>query len=252
MKSFNNKGITALDILLIIVILIVLAAVLFPVRTSCGSNGGYCQNNLKQCAIALQCYWNDYDSHLPSSALVNHSKKWNKDDFLTFATKTAYPPSKKGTQPKTWTELLRPYIKRSDIVFCPKDREKDSDGNRQVSYWWKLAIDKAWYGEHCTKPCRKESDFNYFADQIVLFERAGFHLDDTSGLKNGTQINVVYLDSHVKTIVFNNATSGNPKNCAANLDGEPMYFNYDNKTKKQLDKNTPAKFIDPARYSDKL
>ena len=51
-------------------------------------------------------------------------------------------------------------------------------------------------------------------------------------------------------ISLKSATSGDTINCAANADGEPMYFNYDERTGKTLPANMPAKFVDPARFGD--
>ena len=121
------------------------------------------------------------------------------------------------------------------------------------SYWWKLAVDKAWYGEGCKKPCRREKDYTYTADQIILYEHRSFHVNGQPALWNQVQINVVYIDCHAKTIALKNATSGDPANCAANSDGEPMYFNYNYAADKGLpDDKTPAKWVDPAVYGDRL
>ena len=254
MKSLNNKGIKLIEISAVLVVSIVVAVVIYPTfnRAREALKVPDCENNMKQCAVALLVYLQDYDDHLPSSALVNHDKKWNNEAFLKFGTKTGDLPPRPGFCPQTWPEILCSYMKCKDAIFCPSDRVDISGSNINVSYYWKQAIDRAWYGEHCKKPCRIAADFPHSEDKIILFERSGFHMERSSGLKNGVQIMVACLDSHVKTITIENATSGDPANCAANSDGEPMYFNYDNKTQKQIDGNTPAKFIDPARYSDKF
>jgi len=141
-------------------------------------------------------------------------------------------------------------MRYKDSFWCPSDNSDHTLPGAQVSYWYKLANDKAWYGVDCTKPCRTESDFSYNADQICFYEHKGWHFGDTNGLKNNVQINAAFMDSHVETIVIKNATSGNPLNCAINPDGEPMYYNYDTKTNKQT--TGPARYIDSTRYSDKF
>ena len=119
MKSLNSKGITLLEIIIVLVVLVILVAVMLPVilppheyRYTSTS-----QKNLKQCAVALQLYWSDYDGHLPSSALVRHSKKWNKQDFMTFATKAGNLPPKESAPLQTWPELLYLYTYLSKITF---------------------------------------------------------------------------------------------------------------------------------------
>ncbi len=108
--------------------------------------------------------------------------------------------------------------------------------------------------------CQKEGDFGFNSDQIVFYERAGFHSGAGAGLRNDVQINVAYLDSHVRSVTIANnindasATSYpyEPTN-----DGEPNYFNFDNSTEKKVDTNPPKKTTavvtyDPRRYSDSL
>jgi hypothetical protein len=139
------------------------------------------------------------------------------------------------------------------MIFCPSDSSNHSAPDAQTSYWWKCAIDRAWYGDGCKKPCRKESDFYYNSDQIVLYEKAGFHQREL-GLKNEVKINVVYLDTHVRSVTLVNSTISRPAGPTSPC--EPAYFNFD-QTKERSDTNpppykTPTQFIDPGRYSDML
>lgn len=210
-----------------------------------------CSNNLRAVMVAVQVYCADFEDHLPSSALVSGSPSWNQSDFAVFATKNGKTP--RGSEDRqTYKEVIYDYLKHNSVCFCPYDPVDRADPNAPASYHWKLAIDKAWYGEGCSKPYRKLDDYLYAADTILLYERQGFH-DKNKPLSNGTRINVAYLDSHVKNIALKNATTGDPVNCAANADGEPMYFNYDYETDKGLpSETTPAKWTDPGRYGDKL
>lgn len=252
MKASEKGSVDLLSIVLIICILVVVAAVLFPVLVrphGCSARKSVCASNLKECAIALQTYWTDYNNHLPSSMLVSHSKKWNKNDFITFASKKGELPAK--DKPRTWAQLLYPYMKNKDIMFCPSDESKHSKPNSQTSYWWKCAIDRAWYGEGCKKPYRKDGDFLYNADQIVLYERAGFHTGE-AGLRNGVKINIVCLDTHVRNVILVNST--NKAYATPTSPCEPAYFNFD-QNKKQSNTNPPpaekpTHYIDPNRYSD--
>lgn len=210
-----------------------------------------CLSNLKETAKAVLLYTGDWDGHLPSSAVVSGSPKWNRSDFIKFATRTGKPVP--GNSRATYREVIYDYAKDKTIFWCPSDplRDKAEKQSTRSSYYWKLAVYKAWYGEGCSKPYRKIDDYPYPTDTTLLYERQGFHYGNKP-LANGTRINVVYLDTHVKNIALTNATSGDPVNCAANADGEPMYFNYDFKTEKGLtSETTPAKWTDPSRYGDK-
>ena len=249
----TTRGLTRLDLLAVAIIIIILAAVFGPpfLNRRPGPHKSPCQSNMKECVIALHLYCNDYDDTLPSSTLVSHSNKWSRRDFLRFATLRG-----ERSRPKTWSQVLDAHMKNKDIMFCPSDDVDQADPRSRVSYWWKAAIDKAWYGVGCGKPCRRMEDFVYDADQIVLFERKQFHLGERDGLTNGARINAAYLDSHVAIETIANATSGDPINCAANSDGEPMYFNFDNSRPKGPGNPRPARipatYIDPGKYSDHL
>lgn len=264
MSAYTNRtrtrgGLTVLEIIVILVVLVILAAVLLPVfaRTGGGARKSTCQSNLKECAIALQTYWNDYDGHLPSSAVVRGSKKWNRRDFVEFASRPVAFPFESARQ-TGWAGVLYNYYKSKDIMFCPLDPTDRGDPNTQVSYYWKAAIDKAWYGVGCKKPCRRESDFGYNADQIVLYERAGFHCGAPEGLRNGVMVNVAYLDSHVRSIAITNSLPANGRQWVTSptAPGEPAYFNFDNDRQRGKgnppDPNVRTTYTDPNRYADIL
>lgn len=251
-----NAGFTILDGVIILIVIAGVAAVVFPMfaRTGGHARRDDCSNNLKECAIALQMYWADYNNTLPSSAIVSRSNKWNKADFVHFGTKLGQVPVPTTARPTTWVQALYPYMKSSDIMFCPTDPTDHTSPNSNVSYYWKLAIDKAWYGVGCKKPCRDEADFAFNADQIIFYERAGFHDDHPGDLGNGVRINVVYLDSHVKIATLANCVPGSVADPTSI--GEPMYFNYDQDKPRGPNNppspKIPAKYTDPAKYSDML
>ncbi len=260
-RTRNRSGLTTLDIIIVLVVLVVLAAVLFPIfaRPTCiGTRKSTCQNNLKDCAIALQTYWADYDNTLPSSAVVSHSKTWNRRDFVRFASRLGEMPPDPKRQSATWPQLLYNAHKGWDICFCTSDSADHRDPNSRVSYYWKAAIDKAWYGVGCKKPCRKEADFAWSADQIVFYERCGFHSDAENGLRNGVRINVAYLDTHVKSVTLTNSLTadGDRWVTSPTASGEPAYFNFDNsKVKGQgnpPNEDVRTTYTDPNRYSDSL
>ena len=259
-----KKGITRLEIIVVVAIVVVLAVILFPVFEKARSPIHYpsCQQQMKELAVALQIYANDYDGLLPSSALVSGSEEWNKKDFLTFATKVGDLPPGPGTVCRTWPQVLYHHLRNKDAMFCPSDptfktnRGVTPSPGAEISYWWKLAVDKAWYGEDCSKEYRRLDDYPRNADCIILYEHMGWHFGSTEGLTNGAQINCAFLDSHVKSHMIQNATSGDPINCAANSDGSPMYFNFDNDQALGPDNppapSVPATYVDPGRYSDRL
>jgi len=255
-KHYRN-GSTWVNALVVVAVLGVTAALVVPAffpRDRGGLHVSPCKTNLHELGIALLTYCGDYDGTLPSSAVVSGSKRWNRADFLKFATRTGHIPLPPAHgKRETYPEVFYDYIMNNDIPFCPQDAVDRQDPNAPCSYWWKVAVDKAWYGEGCKKPCRREKDYTYTADQIILYEHRAFHVDGQPAMWNRVRLNVVYMDSHVQSIELKNATSGDPANCAANSDGEPMYFNYNYAADKGLpDDKTPAKWVDPAVYGDRF
>ena len=272
MPARRKSGFTLIELLVVIAIIAILAAILFPVfaRAREAARKTNCSNNMHECAIALQTYWTDYDATLPSSCNTffsinptSTSPSWSDANFVTFSTYLGQVPVPTSLSPKTWVQMLYSHMRSRDIVFCPSDNADHTNALSRVSYQWKYAIDKAWWGPVGSDNgrCMKESDFGYNSDQVVFFERAGFHDNKSAGLQNDTRINVVFLDTHVRNITLvncgakdQNAVDTTQSPCYFN--GEPWYFNYDQESAKSADNPPPSDqrivYLDPRRYSDML
>ena len=262
MPARRKSGFTLIELLVVIAIIAILAAILFPVfaRAREAARKATCQNNMKECAIALQQYWNDYDATIPSSKIGGT----NTDPVKFMSTVGYLPPSSApATASQTWAMVLYDHMgKNKDIMFCPSDSVDRNNADAaagaasNISFYWKCAVDRAWIGTPTVPPAQKEGDFAYNADQIVFYEAAGFHSGSQGGLRNEVQINVAYFDSHVKNVSLTHcvaATDTAIKNPI--LEWEPMFWNYDNEPGGTLAPKTfqPASTaIDPRRYSDKL
>ena len=275
MSARKKSGFTLIELLVVIAIIAILAAILFPVfaRAREAARKSTCQSNMKECAIALHTYWNDYDATLPSSRAQNPGRSgWSATDYSAFATRLGVVPVPANDTPKTWPQMLYNSMKSKDIMFCPSDsRNSDKNPTGYVSYYWKLAIDRAWEGTSSNK-WQKEADFGYVSDQIVLHEAAGFHSSASSGLRNGVQINVAFLDTHCKNVTLVNSApdTGPFQTDMTALSGEPCYFNFDNDSPKgdqsrrtgKLNPPRPGELLvpstddadywDPSAFSDML
>lgn len=258
----RKKGFTLIELLVVIAIIAILAAILFPVfaRAREAARKSNCQNNLKECAVALQIYWNDYDATLPSSYVSACNAQpgvaaptWDATDKEAFMTSAADLPPLKTTLLISWAQILYNHMKNKDVMFCPSDSPTG-----QLSYWWKFAVDQAWQTiANDGFTCQKEGDFAYNADQVVFYEHKAWHFGDQNGLRNNVQINVAFLDTHVKTInIICGPTDyvGSATKCSdGSTYGEPMFFNFDNevlKSNTNPDKSKPSEFVNPQRYSD--
>lgn len=274
MSTQKKSGFTLIELLVVIAIIAILAAILFPVfaRAREAARKSSCQNNMKQCAIGIQLYYGDYDGTLPSSAIartgtsttVVTNASATDTDTVTFCTgNTAAKSNDPVPMPyESWAYYVYTYIKAKDAEWCPSDSSKDT--GTPLSYWWKPAADLAWNDNNIK--ARKESDYGYPSDQVILFEHNGFHSGDAF-LHATSQINVAFLDTHVKTITLpaqqsnKNITTITSSTAASTLStlSEPFYWDYYNAS----DTNTTSGYVpsgtaynsstyanDPKVYSD--
>ena len=115
MFTRKEKGFTLIELLVVIAIIAILAAILFPVFAKAREKArqSSCQSNLKQIALSLNMYSQDYDECFPaqkdaveSTAYVEHTQ-----DFLsTYAN---------DGDNASWIGSLEPYMKSTKIFICP-------------------------------------------------------------------------------------------------------------------------------------
>lgn len=215
----------------------ILAAILFPVfaRARESARKVSCQSNLKELALAVNMYCGDWDNTLPSSVIISNSKTWNEADFVQFGSG--------DSQNISWANVLSSYTKNPGIVRCPSD--KQSAGTS--SYFWKAAFDRAWFGGF-----KKEASYNFPADQVVMYESAGWHWGDAAnGLSDNVTLNMAFLDGHVAARRIQNsgfAPGEAPSPLPKSGKGEPAWFNFDNKT----NSTSVGQFWNPKVYYDSL
>ncbi len=101
-RSRLRDGFTLIELLVVIAIIAILAAILFPVfgRAREKARQASCQSNLRQLALAVQMYGQDYDEKYPPFA---------------------YTPD--GMNYVTAFEMVLPYINNRQILLCPDDKE---------------------------------------------------------------------------------------------------------------------------------
>ncbi len=94
------KGFTLIELLVVIAIIAILAAILFPVfaRAREKARQASCLSNVKQFALAILMYTQDYDETLPMGSCLC------ADGVRTIA------------------DLAQPYVKNRNIIYCPTDK----------------------------------------------------------------------------------------------------------------------------------
>lgn len=98
----KRKGFTLIELLVVIAILAILAAILFPVFSQARekARAATCLSNLRQMALGMRMYAQDYDELYPPHRL---------------GTGAVYPRA------YTWRAAIFPYLKNVDFQRCPSN-----------------------------------------------------------------------------------------------------------------------------------
>lgn len=111
----TRNGFTLIELLVVVSVIVLLAAILFPVFARARENArrASCQNNLKNLGLAVAQYVSDYDSR--------------------------FPPAMQGNG--SWDRLIQPYVGAivkinapSGIFKCPSDYFTRNNGRTPRSY----------------------------------------------------------------------------------------------------------------------
>lgn len=208
-----------------------------------------CQNNMKELGTAISMYIGDYDDMLPSSRLYGHPTEWNKANFTKFASEHGTYPPLANDRVRSYPEVLYRYLTNKYIVWCPSDPNCGDTPNQRVSYFWKAAVDYAWFRNR-----RKTADFAYYAGQIILYEAGGWHWSEgDKGFQDDVSLNCLFMDGHVSVKRIRDsgyaAAEVPPGPLPRSGVGEPAWFNYDAASQKPAGKGI---HWDPHVYSDNL
>ncbi len=96
----GRHGFTLIELLVVIAIIAILAAILFPVFARARENArkSTCQSNIKQLALGVLQYAQDYDERLPRHCIQ---------------------PA--GADPSMWTGMVQPYVRNTGVTQCPSN-----------------------------------------------------------------------------------------------------------------------------------
>jgi prepilin-type N-terminal cleavage/methylation domain-containing protein/prepilin-type processing-associated H-X9-DG protein len=110
MQPKRTPGFTLIELLVVISIIVILAALLFPVFAVARERArmGVCFSNMKQIGHALMMYVQDYDETFP---------------YIRFSAPGFESGSAagKGRQTYVWRNAIRSYLKNLDVLGCPSN-----------------------------------------------------------------------------------------------------------------------------------
>lgn len=231
------RGFTLIELLVVIAIIAILAAILFPVFAQARerARSATCTSNLKQIALALKMYQQDYDERMIIPGALPRDN-------------TAGQVCDTGARRPDGAELvrmtgggaefmLRPYIKSRQVFVCPSDNGDNYWGRSSAGWPWancdwfktpssymfrhvmEIGDGNNWASAHNDGiwPGVPDAGLGRPAQLIVFFEVAAFHQEklplfggvhpagpSDALLRNPTRsFNASFADGHVKVYRLN-------------------------------------------------
>ena len=117
----HRTAFSLIELLIVIGILSLLAALLFPVfeRTRENGRAAVCLSNMRQIGMSLNLYVQDYDETFPMNRFPDESHSEGKC-ALTGDT-SSYPLSTSEESKINWRRVMQPYLKNKAVTVCPSN-----------------------------------------------------------------------------------------------------------------------------------
>lgn len=187
------RGFTLVELLVVIGIIAVLTAIIFPVfaQTKRRANLTVCTSNVRQLGFAIKLYLQDYDERFPYARTVDSGVGTDHD-------MSAVP---------TLKEALVPYVQNDQLWFCPSWMAEHGDLFSDERSLWRAYDSTYGYNAFPTDPAGTLFGKSYSevrrpeAKPMVWCASGSAHSSLTpKEWTNGAVgvVNVCYVDGHVK------------------------------------------------------
>lgn len=190
-------GMTLVELLIVLAIFAVLAGVLLPVFAQARHAGerAVCISNMRQAAMALRMYADEYDGRFPTF-LADPASAARADDLVYW-----HDHFCQGTHlldnEITWASLAAPYLlPRKAPLVCPADGDQ---GARPVtSYEYKMFLAEG----------ADEATIAFPTGMVLLWEEWAYHTDEmASEHDRRARMNLAFVDGHVQWVSLAATTS---------------------------------------------
>lgn len=206
--SGRRNAFTLIEILVVVAIIAMLAAILFPVfgRAREKARQSSCTSNLKQIGLALKQYAQDFDGSYPTSKSdYKNDPATPEDESLGVLRGSGF---RAADDPVSLPSVLSPYIKNTQIFVCPSGREALKELGNTYQYNGNKAL---------LYPDQQEADS---AEYLVLWDTYAYKtVTPIGGTGNPTpnlgkserhcahfaNFNQLFLDGHVKMYPWDDA-----------------------------------------------
>ena len=116
----NRAAFSLIELLVVIGIISLLAALLFPVfeRAREQGRGAACLSNLRQVGMSLQLYLQDYDEAYPMNRMPDNLHPLGG---CALTGGSAFPITDLETSSLNWRRVVQPYLKNKAVQICPSN-----------------------------------------------------------------------------------------------------------------------------------
>jgi prepilin-type N-terminal cleavage/methylation domain-containing protein/prepilin-type processing-associated H-X9-DG protein len=188
------RGFTLVELLVVIGIIAVLTAILFPVFAGVRKSARRtaCLSNLRQLVQAQKMYSDDHDRGLVPA------RSWAGD------------PASLGT---TWCVILQPYMKSTQLLLCaddgaPQRVDRSTDLPHSYGINYNLTFNST-YGSvpfvYSMSSVQRTTDMLLFFDLVSSAKAMGAsytaHRTSRMATRHGERCNVGFLDGHAKPML---------------------------------------------------
>lgn len=199
MRKPHYAGFTLVEMLIVIAILAILTALLFPVFAQARkqSKQDVCLSNLRQLGQAAAMYASDYDEHIPLAPSPSTQQLCQRDGLYFGDARDELAKSLPDVR-----AALRPYKVVSDLFRCPLDRVFHPNPFEKTTWFAEFGSSYEYDDAHGLATWSLDS-YPVPANNLLFWDEEYFH-GGASG-QDG-MLGAVFVDLHAKTITWQQRT----------------------------------------------